>query len=386
VSPRQGRIKLAVLSDDLTRPEVRGLARYTAGLVRALGESEAVDLVLCARSPLASAYDDLPGERCIWPGRREILWEQWDLPQLVKRKRIDVLHAPSNRGLPAFGGCPTVLTRHDAIERLFPLDFPGSPRSRFRMYYSDEISVRRASRIATVSETSRRDILSVWSLREERVVVAGEGIPDRFFENISDRAVSNVQNKYGLRAPFLLYLGGLDPRKDGTILVEAYAGWRRRDVGCVIAGSTRGHLCHLRETIAKQGLEDSVLILGQVDDEDVPALYRAAACFVYPSRYEGFGLQAVEAMALGVPLIVSDGGALPEVAGDAALIFSAGDQHGLRDCLDRMFADGALRETLVERGKIRAERFRWHRVVPRYISLYRDLLSGGASGPPARCG
>jgi glycosyltransferase involved in cell wall biosynthesis len=241
------------------------------------------------------------------------------------------------------------------------------------MYYSDEISVRRASVVATVSEISRRDILSVWRMPKEKVVVPGEGIEDRFFRGVSERQMARVRQKYGLRAAFLFYLGGLDPRKDVTTLVEAYARWGRRDVACVLCGSTRGELSEVQQAIVRHELEASVRILGEVDDKDIPALYAASACFVYPSRYEGFGLQAAEAMALGVPLIVSDGGALPEVTGDAALVFRVGDVGGLRDCLDRMFDDAALREALLARGKKRVEQFRWEHVVGNYLRLYREL-------------
>lgn len=372
-------MKIGILAHDLIQAAVRGLSRYTAGLVRGLAESGAAGIVLFAREPLASSYTTLPGERCIWNGRREVLWEQWDLPRMAALKKVDLIHSPSNRGLCAFSRCPTVLTRHDAIERLFPPDFPGSLRSRFRMFYSDEIAVRRASAVATITATSKRDILSVWKIPENKVYVAGEGIDEKFFRAASSEEVQRIREKYDLKAPYILYLGGMDPRKDVVTLVEAYARWRRRDFVCVLAGSTRGCLNQIEQAIISHGLEGSVRILGEVDDRDVPGLYAASACFVYPSRYEGLGLQAAEAMAMGIPLIVSDGGALPEVAGDSALIFKAGDAEGLRECLERMLDDKNLRESLVARGRSRAEQFKWERVIPRYLSMYRRVQEEAAA-------
>jgi len=367
-------VKLGVIAHDLTQPAVRGLSRYTAGLVNALAATGGADIVLFARAPLAESYRNLPGERCIWPGAREVSWEQWDLPRKAAAHGVQILHAPSNRGLCAFAHCPTVVTRHDEIERLFPPDFPGSLRSRFRMRYSDEISIRRADAVATISETSRRDILATWRLPEERVVVTSEGIDDRFFGQISDREMQRVAGKYNLTSPYIFYLGGLDKRKDVVTLVEAYAAWNRPDVRCVIAGPTRGELAEVKRRITAYGLNEArVALLGEVDDHDVPALYAGASCFVYPSRYEGFGLQAIEAMAMGVPVIASDGGALPEVVGDAGLLFPVGDAQTLAGRLAMLSDDANLRAHLVGRGRTRAEDFRWEKVVPNYLDLYRHL-------------
>jgi len=377
-------MRIGIIAHDLTQASVRGLSRYTAGLVRALAATGSVEIVLFARAPLADCYRDLPGERHIWPGVREVLWEQWDLPRKAAAWRVDILHAPSNRGLCAFAHCPTVVTRHDAIERLFPPDFPGSWRTRLRMRYADAISMRRASVIATVSETSKRDIQSVWGVAPERVVVAGEGIDDRFFAPVATKEINRVRDKYHLAAPYVLYLGGLDKRKDVATLVDAYAAWDRPDVLCVVAGPTRGELQQVRARMSWHGLGESARILGEVEDRDVPGLYAGARCFVYPSRYEGFGLQAIEAMALGVPVIASDAGALPEVVGDAALMFAVGNAAVLTERLAQIFSSPALRSDLIERGRKRAQYFRWTAVAPAYLSLYRGVLDSFPSQPFGR--
>ncbi|MBI4514589.1 MAG: glycosyltransferase family 4 protein [Deltaproteobacteria bacterium] len=374
-------MRIGIIAHDLTQAAVRGWSRYAAGLVRALAATGSAEVVLFARRPLAPIYDDLPGRRCIWPGRREVVWEQWELPRRAAARGVDVLHAPSNRGLCAFAPCPTVVTRHDAIERMFAPDFPGSLRSRLRLYYADAVAMRRASAIATVSETSKRDIVKTWSLDGARVVVAGEGIDDRFFMGATRAERERVRGYYGLEGPYLLYLGGMDRRKDVVTLVDAYAAWGRRDIPCLIAGSTRGESQPVNERVARYGLASCVRVLGEIAEDDVRGLYAGAAAFAYPSRYEGFGLQAVEAMAMGVPAVVSDGGALPEVVGDAALVFRAGDASALANCLDRLFADEQLRYRLIERGWRRASRFRWEHVIARYLSLYRNL--GAQPAPQA---
>jgi alpha-1,3-rhamnosyl/mannosyltransferase len=123
-------------------------------------------------------------------------------------------------------------------------------------------------------------------------------------------------------------------------------------------------------------------VLDFVGDDDLPGLYAAARCFACPSRYEGFGLPVIEAMATGTPAIVSDGGALPEVAGGAAAVFPAGDAAALASAIEQVLTDSRLATRLIEQGRRRAEEYRWERVVGRYVSLYRRL-SGADAVPPA---
>ena len=288
---------------------------------------------------------------------------------MAAQLRLDVVHAPSNRGLCAFAPCPTVLTRHDAIERMFPPDFPGTWRSRFRTWYSDEISIRCATRVITVSETSRRDIISTWRLSPKKVVAAGEGINERFFSAVPKSRIENVLHHFGVKPPYILYVGGLDRRKDIPTLVEAFhltGGLGRR---LVIAGPMRGELAAIDAAINRYTLDSTVMLLGEVDDDQLHALYGGADCFVYPSRYEGFGLQAAEALAMRVPLVVSDGGALPEVSGGHALMFRTGDASDLAKKIAECLDDDRGRETRITAGAKYAERFHWTQVVDEYVAL-----------------
>jgi glycosyltransferase involved in cell wall biosynthesis len=375
------RVRVGLLVDAMCDPRPRGLARYTRGLCLALLESGEVDLELVAH--LAADGGALPAARVSrLTAGREVVREQLELPRLLARREVGVLHAPANRGIPLWAPCPTVVTRHDVIERMFAPAAGGSRRSRLRLVYADAIAMRRATVVATVSETSRRDIVRQWPGCGPRTLVAGEGVEARFFDPVALGAVERLRQRHQLPRAFVLYVGGFEPRKDVATLIRAVGACGVGEAGLVLAGALGPWSDGILAALAAAGIAARTRVLDFVADEDLPALYAAAAGVVCPSRYEGFGLPAVEAMAAGTPVIVSDGGALPEVVGEAAPVFPAGDASALASRLERVLTDRHFSAELSERGRRRAEAFRWERVVTRYLSLYR-LMTGAGAVPPA---
>jgi glycosyltransferase involved in cell wall biosynthesis len=265
---------------------------------------------------------------------------------------------------------------------MFPAEPGGSWRARCRMLYADEIAMRRATIVATVSQTSRGDIVRRWPGLEGRLVVAGQGIEPRFFAGVAATEREQLRRRRDLPSAFVLYVGGFEPRKDVGTLVAAIGACRVADVGLVLVGATGAWRGAIERAVASAGLPARVRLLEFVEDDELPVLYAAARVVVCPSRYEGFGLPVVEAMAVGTPVIVSNGGALPEIAGDAADVFPVGDASALARALERVLTERMWAEALVERGLRRAEDHRWERVVARYVSIYHQVGRSGAL-PPA---
>jgi glycosyltransferase involved in cell wall biosynthesis len=374
------RVRVCLLADAMHDTPPRGLARYTRGLCTALLESGTVDLELVTHDPAGIRGTAVRGARLT--ARREVAREQIELPRLLARRGAAVLHAPANRGLPLWAPCPTVVTRHDVIERMFPAEPPGSWRARCRRLYADEIAMRRATIVATVSQTSRSDIVRRWPGLASRLTVAGQGIEPRFFAGVAVAEREELRRRRELPSAFVLYVGGFEPRKDVGTLVAAVGACGVRDVGLVLVGAMGPWRGAIERAVASAQLSSRVRVLDFVEDGELPGLYATARVVVCPSRYEGFGLPVVEAMAAGTPVIVSNGGALPEIAGDAATVFPVGDAAALARAVERVLTERAWAEALVERGRQRAESHRWERVVARYVSIYHQVGRSGAL-PPA---
>jgi glycosyltransferase involved in cell wall biosynthesis len=221
-------------------------------------------------------------------------------------------------------------------------------------------SVRQAARVLAVSEWTRRDLVAHYGIPEQKVVVTPNGV-DSLFE-------PNGARRNG--APYVLFVGTLQPRKDPLAALEALA-LVDGDLRLVLVGPDKGSGAEARRRASKLGLDGRVEFAGHVEKQELAELYRGAACLVFPSRYEGFGLPVAEAMASGTPVVATAAGSIPEIAGDAAVLVEPGDPVALAGGIERALAD---RERLVSVGLERARRFSWAETARRTLAVYRELL------------
>src|SRR5581483_6723864 len=184
-------------------------------------------------------------------------------------------------------------------------------------------------RLITVSEYSRRDIIARLGVDGSRLDVVYGAADPRFTEPISQEHRDQVRQRYGLDRPFVFYVGGWEERKNVPFLVRAFADAGLRDHDLLLAGGSEAQQQTIADLAASRGIDRQVKMLGWVDDRDLPALYASALCFVYPSMYEGFGLQLCEAMAAGCPIFAADAASLPEVLGDGGKLFPLSSTDGL---------------------------------------------------------
>jgi glycosyltransferase involved in cell wall biosynthesis len=357
--------------------EMRGFARYTVELFRAMKEIAGgkIEIYSFSPGPIAPEFlDELEINPVVFPARREILWEQIELPKHLRRTRIDVFHATANRGLPYRRVCKYVVTCHDIIDRLDEYCVGERWRGHARKKYADFVSRHSASKYITVSDFSKQDICRFHRLSPDRVVVIYNAAHRRFYERLPAEQIALVRNKYALPPEYFLFLGGFDHKKNVGALVEAFACLPDSPPQLVLAGEHKWDFAAVAEKISALGLSQRVLCPGSIADEDLPAMYQGALAFVHPSRYEGFGLQLVEAMASRVPVLASETTSLPEVLDGSGLLFNPKDPNSIARQMARIVGDQYLRHSLAEKSRHRASFFSWRRAAEQTLGLYLDLL------------
>ena len=359
------------------RGRFSGVVRYTDGLVRALAPRLQQDLAVF----VTQSADGLDGVcvrrmRAPFPTPNEYaraFWEQAVVPIDVARLNPDVYHSP-NYILPLALRCPSVVTVHD----LAFLD-PTVHRLRSHLYLTvlTRQAVAKATRIICVSGYTRDRLAATYPATGDRIRVIGEGVDGRFSRQ-SAEAVQRFRTRFGLEAPYILFVGVLEPRKNLDRLVAAFEiAMRRsgRDDLLVLAGARGWKDESVLRSIDASPVRDRIRLLGYVPEDELAAAYSGAEIFVYPSLHEGFGLPPLEAMACGAPVLTSSTTSLPEVVGDAALCVDPIDVEAIASSIERLLTDAALRERLVRAGSRRVAEFRWDRVAEKTLAVYREAAA-----------
>jgi len=261
-------------------------------------------------------------------------------------------------------------------------------RRLMQAYYqwAPEKAAQQAVIVITVSHAARNDILRDLHLPAERVVVTHEAASAQYQRVTDETFLDSALKRHGLTPGFLLALGSADPRKNIGTLLKAYARLAPALQTAHPLAIIWAHN-HLSGAIAEQarmlGILDHVRFLQHVPDADMPALYSGASAFVFPSRYEGFGLPLLEAMACGTPVIASDNSSIPEVVGDAGLLVTAEDDAGMADAIHRVLTDAGLHSALVQKGLAHAGAFTWRRCAQETLAAYTMAAKGKSSFAPA---
>jgi glycosyltransferase involved in cell wall biosynthesis len=250
-----------------------------------------------------------------------------------------------------------VVTVHDLSFERDPSVMPTRDRLIFRTVVPR--SARKAARVFAVSELTKRDLVELYGIPEEKIVVTPLGVDPAF----------TPEGPSPDGEPYALFVGALQPRKDAGAAIEALALIGDGAPRLVLVGPDKGGRAEAEHTAGRLGVE--VDLRGHVPQEELAALYRGAACLVFPSRYEGFGLPVLEAMASGTPVVATTAGALPEVAGDAAILVEERNPVALAGGIERAIAD---RDRLRAAGLERAGRYSWAETARRTLEVYRELL------------
>jgi glycosyltransferase involved in cell wall biosynthesis len=302
-------------------------------------------------------------------------WEQLALPAQAARRHAALIFSPAN--LAPLAWPRNVVVMHDAAVLRRPEAYSWA----YRTWHSQLglACARRALRVITVSEFSRRELTELAGLDPARLVVIPGGVGERFTADAdADGGAAGPDHRaaarLGLDRPYVLTIATDDPRKNLQALAPAAAALERLGIELVWAGDSRPYF-------ARAGAAEGLRSLGYVSDDDLPALYRSALAFVLPSRYEGFGLTCLEAMACGTPVVAADRAALPETCGDAALLVDPDDPAALAAAVVTAATAPSVREGLRTSGLRRAREFSWQRTATSTDLLLSELaLPGGQPG------
>lgn len=312
-------------------------------------------------------------EPVVLPARSERFWSLWRFPRAAWACRCDLAHTQYTIS-PLFR-IPVVTTIHDVSFLINPRWFPLKDRLLLRL--TIPASCRRAARVLTVSETSRRDIIRLLRLSPEKVVATPNGLPEGFYPIERERAQAWVRQHYGIEPPFLLAVGVLQPRKNWLLAIQAVAyarEWSGLPLKLVLtgkAGWAKRELEWAKRTLV-QG--DWLIETGYVPDAHLVWLYNAAEIFLYPSFYEGFGLPPLEAMACGAPVIASNGGALPEVVGDGGILLPPDQPAQWAHAILILLQNKPYKQGVRQRALQRAQRFSWQDTAQKTWRAYLESI------------
>jgi glycosyltransferase involved in cell wall biosynthesis len=349
-----------------------GTERYSLEITRALIEAAVDDRFVL--------YFNQPPTMGLLPRDERVRWRVIPAPRLWTHGRLsaemlvrppDVLFVPAH-ALPLYHPRASVTTVHDLGYLHFPDEHTRT--SRLARHLANRWSAAQAAHTIAISGATRDDLVRHYRLPASRITVVHHGHSDGFRPERDPARLAELRGRHGLNAPYFLFVGTLQPRKNYERLLAAFD---RFAVGATeryllaFAGTQGWQGERFRRALDRMGARDQVRLLGYVNDADLPGLMSGAVALAFPSLYEGFGLPALEAMACGTPVLTSGCSSLPEVVGDAAQLVDPLNTEAIADGLARLANDEALRAALRERGLARAATFTWERTARETLEVLR---------------
>lgn len=346
-----------------------GLGNYSRFIIRTLAEYSPENNYLLASfyEGNKALYEDLLTNRSVqmlFPKSKsggaisEAIWRNWGLRKQLKEWDVDVYHGLSNEipmGLMSKNRrIATVVTMHDLIFLHHPEYYNVIDRNLYKMKYLK--SALNADRVIAISESTKRDLIEHVGVDEDKISIVYQG-SSRSFSHIPQIAGDWAKKKFNLPSQFILFVGSIETRKNLALIVEALAKIKNKDICIVAVGKYTSYVDEVRLKAKRMGVENRLFILHNISNEDLPGIYKAASLFVYPSKYEGFGIPVIEAINASLPVIAATGSSLEEAGGSSSLYTDPNDSDMLADMIDRVLEDSELRYKMIKDGLNYVRRF-----------------------------
>jgi len=328
----------------------------------------------------------LPSETDYWHYKvfgPKPLWTQFALPVrlFLQKPRPDVFFSLTHYA-PRFSPVPTVVSVMDLAYLYYPQNFRARDLQQLRSWTA--YSVKKASKVITISNSSRNDIIKEYGLNKEKVVTVYPGIKQNLSLAPHIYGMNEIAAKYHLSKHFILFVGTIQPRKNIKRLIEAFEvvlrskneEARSKDLELIIIGKKGWLYEEILETPKKLGIEERVKFLHSVPDDELKIFYQHALCYVLPSLYEGFGLPVLEAMQYNCPGITSNVSSLPEAGGDAALYVDPEDVEDIAAKIVQLISNEQLRKELIAKGKEQTKKFSWEKSARQALEVLEEVVKG----------
>lgn len=295
-------------------------------------------------------------------------------PKIDSRLEADIFWMPHINFIALSGRAKSILTIHDLSFMRYGEFFSARKNFWHKMINAKKL-VKKFDKIIAVSENTKSDIIELCGVRPEKIEVIYPGLGEEFKEVISNKL--EVRSKYSLPEKFILFLGTIEPRKNIEGLISAFNELKKderfKEYKLVLAGGKGWKSENIYLAWKSSPYKDDINFLGYIPKEEKPFLYSLASLFVYPSFYEGFGFPPLEAMASGVPVIISFASSLPEVIGGAGLMVDPYNITDIKIAMEKVLMDEKFRNSLVEKGFEQVKKFTWQKTAEKYLQIFRDL-------------
>ncbi len=355
-------------------PDRVGVGRFALELLRGLYEeiSETDEVVVFVPN---STNEDLPPEKKNWHYRQVPhvrLWTFTSLPRALAKEKLDVFFSPTHY-VPFFSSIPRVC----AIMDLSYLEYPSLFRLKdlIKLKFGTWYSIQKAQKIITISQFSKDAIVKEYGVDADTVTVIYPGFDQNIFNTkITQNDIKVSLDKFEINYDYILYIGTLQPRKNIVRLIESFSLLEDKSIKLLIIGKKGWLYEEIIKKIEESDLKNRIVWIGYVEDRDLGALLAGAQSFVLPSLYEGFGIPVVEALACGVPVVVSQVSSLPEIAGDAGLYIDPESTTSISDGLTRALSLSESEKDIIrQKGLKHIEQFDWKKSCKKLLELLKSI-------------
>nr|WP_121273937.1 glycosyltransferase family 1 protein [Pedobacter schmidteae] len=324
-------------------------------------------------TPQIRFFTGMKGIQIKLPETKEILWRSLGIKRQLLNDHIDLYHGLSHE-LPIGihkTGIPSVVTIHDLIFIRFPQNYGFIDRLIYKL--KTKYACKKANRIIAISEQTKRDIIELYNVPPDKIEVIYQSCDDSFKLSASDKTKAEVKEKYKLPDQYILNVGTIETRKNLLALVKALKNVHE-DCKLVVIGKRTAYAKLVEQEIERLGLNTRVLFLSQIPFTDLPVIYQMASLFVYPSRYEGFGIPIIEALYSQVPVVAATGSCLEEAGGPDSLYVHPDDHEALSQTINTILNSPLLQISMKEKGQAYVQKFNNENISRQMIQLYLKTL------------